>query len=65
MTTSSKEPTLVSCVQRVSGDPYWGMIECKFSNDEKYSAILVDIDKPELAARIVELLNTYPKDEWK
>ena len=36
-------------------------IECRFANGEKFAAVRVDIEFPELAARIAEYLSGVPR----
>jgi hypothetical protein len=59
MTTSTKttEPALIYCTLRHSSDEDYTPIECRFSDGQKHSAILVDSAHPQLAAMIVTLLN--------
>jgi len=51
------EPKIVYATVRESSDPFQIPIECGFDNGEKYSAILVDIDLPELAGWICSKIN--------
>lgn len=47
---------IVSATVRVSDDEYLH-IECRFSDGQKYAAVMVDADHPELAHDICEYLN--------
>lgn len=49
------EPKLKYCTVR-EGDSEWHL-ECRFSDGQKYAAIKIDGDCPELATRVAALLN--------
>ena len=65
------EPSLKYCTVR-EGDDEWHL-ECRFSDGQKYAAILVDGECPRLAERVASLLNgntwtderpTEPGEYW-
>lgn len=51
----TNEPKLLDCAERVSDDDF-NHIECRFSDGQKFAAILVDKEFPELRKLIVSLL---------
>lgn len=51
----STEPKLLYCATRIADDEIH--IECRFADGQKHAAIAVGIDYPDLADRIVTLLN--------
>lgn len=55
------EPKITRVVERVSNDDY-DHIECTFDDGQKFAAILVDKDFPELSTLITRLLSEHIKD---
>jgi hypothetical protein len=57
---TDKEPTVTFCTQRIAVDKN-GIdeihLECRFSDGQKFAAVIVDSDFPELANRIETFLN--------
>jgi hypothetical protein len=49
------EAEVISASVRDGGDDFH--IECRFSNGEKFAAIIVDLSHPELASKICGFLN--------
>jgi hypothetical protein len=56
MHTPKKEPSVVSATVRDTGDDWH--IECRFSDGQKFAAVRVDYDCPELANRIAKVLTS-------
>jgi hypothetical protein len=55
------EPKVVLCTQRLAEDKD-GIVEihleCRFSDGQKFAAVVIDSDFPELADSIEQFLNT-------
>jgi hypothetical protein len=54
------EPSLTYCTVRDGGDDWH--IECSFADGQKFAAVQVDIEFPQLAHRIANFLNSIGKD---
>lgn len=53
------EPKVIFCTVR-DGDDEWH-IECRFDDGQKFAAITVDYDFPQLAHKIADFLNGESK----
>ena len=54
--TSETEPSVIFATVRNAEDELH--IECRFSDGQKFAAITVDADFPELAAAVADFLNS-------
>lgn len=61
----SVEPQVVFCGVRSGGydtetdEPMTWDLECRFSDDQKFAAVSIDIEFPDLAERLAEFLNGW------
>lgn len=53
------EPKLIHCTQRHCEDEIH--LECRFEDGQKFAAVVIDIDHPEIANKIEKFLNNSHK----
>lgn len=60
--TEQERERVIYATVRESIDPEWLDIECRFASGEKYVAVQVDAQKPDLAQHVAALLGTAPTE---